>query len=280
MYLEAYLGDTGGDAWVAVQKKGKERDYGTTKSDIDAYAGTGGAVVAAAACAASEVGAAATTLCAAGGAIIASFVADTIQTIGAGLFGDGDPQQQPNDVWNPVADSAVRGIVKALRIKKGLDVDNPPGGSFRNYPEWDGVAAAWASHANAVVASKGGTVKWFYDSPSDKDPGRIRQAAIDQWATVCDQPWKSAWQHYIAWKGVPPTIDDFPACKAMIGPVPEAMVRATQQTMVEVVSGRSSGGASSRTSTVVKLGALAGAGVAVWYFRQPLLALASRLIRR
>lgn len=278
MYLEAYLGDTSGDAWVAVQKKGQERDYGTTKEDIDAYAGTAGAVVAAAACAASEVGAAATTLCAAGGALIASFVADTIQSIGAGLFGGGDPEQQPNDVWNPVADSAIRGVVKALRVKKGLEVSNPPGGSFRNYPEWDGVAATWSSRVNAIVASKGGTVKWFYDS-DEGQPGRIRQAAIDQWSKACDQPWHAAWQHYISWKGKPPTIDDFPACKAMIGPVPEAMVRATQQTMVEVVSGRSSS-RSSTTSTVLKLGALAGAGAAVWYFRQPLLALAGRLIGR
>jgi hypothetical protein len=297
MYLEAeiasssprFLGAAGEDAWTAIQKKAQQKNYGTSKQDIDDYAAAGGGAAGTAACIAAGgatggVSVVASPLCAEGGALIASFVADTIQSIGSALFGGDEFRPQPNDTWNPRADSAVRGIVKALRIKRGLDVDHPPGGSFRNYPEWDGVAVTWARHVNDFVAARGGPIKWFYDSPSDKTPGHIRQAAIDQWVKcggywVQDAP--QAWNSYTP-SGhfeLPPASE----CKNAAGEsaskyLPEALVTATQQTMTEVVAGTSS--KSSTASTVVKVGAFAGVAAAAWYFRQPLLALASRILRR
>jgi hypothetical protein len=285
MYLEAeiFLGAVSGDAWTAVSKKGQQKNFGTSKQDIDDYAAAGGAVIGGAACA--EAGPLAVAVCAEGGSFIASFAADTIQSIGGALFGGDEFQPKPNDVWNPVADSAIRGIVKALRMKKGLEVSAPPGGSFRNYPEWDGVAVTWARHVNEFVASRGGPIKWFYDSPADKDPGRIRQAAIDQWQK-CGGYWVAEAGPQFGWNTFAPSGHwSYPPaseCKNSAGEsaskyLPQATVMATQQTMVETVSGGST--KSSTTSTVLKVGALAGAGAAVWYFRQPLLAFASRVFR-
>lgn len=253
-----WLGDVGGDSWGAIYKKGQERNFGTGKDDIDAYATAGSSVAAAGACVAAGQPEAA-PLCATIGGFVGGTIADMVQGIAGGLFGGGTPQQEPNDVWNPVADRAIAGIVAAVRAKKGLDTDNPPGGSARNWPEWGSVAPIWAAHANAVIAEKGGQVKWFYDGTDEGEPGRIRGDAVKQWETTCDQPWKAAWFNFYANAGhvKTPTIDDFPACQAMIGPVPEAMIRATQETSNEMLGG---GGAStSRRSLLVPI--VIGAGL-------------------
>jgi hypothetical protein len=298
-HLVSGIGTVSTDAWEAVLKKGKERNFGTSKQDIDEYAAVYGSITAASACAAIPALAAFAPLCAEGGAVLAAYAADVIQSLGSALFGGDDFKPQPNDVWNPVADAAIKSVVKALRVRNGDEVTSPPGGSFRNYPEWRTVALAWAQNANAFVTDQGGPIKWFYDSPDDKDPGRIRQAAIDQWFK-CGGYWKAA---------DPGTWSVFPTggtyvyppayqCKLPNGdsaskPLPEAIASATQKTMVQVLGdiglntnirvreGTSSSDASSSTTgTVVKLGAVAGAGALVWYFRQPIWAFASSIFKR
>lgn len=266
MYLEAQLlaGSAAEDAWDAVYNKGKEKNFGTSEQDVHDYAAAGGAAGAAAACVGfgGPVGAAASPLCAEGGAIVAGFISDTIYSIGASLFGGGG-DLEPNDIWNPVADHAIAGIVKAFRIKNGLSASNPPGGSARNWPEWHDVAVIWAGHVNDYVASQGGKIKWFYDSPSDKDPGRIRGAAVDKWEQCgLDQL-----------RGAP--LDD--VCKSGGGQfLSKAAVIATQQTMTEVVQqGRVT--PSTTTSTVVKVAGGAAVLGLLWYFRQPIVAFATKI---
>jgi hypothetical protein len=208
-------------------------------------------VAAAAACAAAGAPAAA-PLCAYVGGAVASAVADAVQTIGAAIFGGSDSQPEPNDTWNPVADKSIAGIVKALRIKQGKEVSAPPGGSFRNYPEWNVVAVAWARHVNDFVKARGGPVKWFYDSPQDADPGRVRGAAVGQWEK-CGVPQE--------WGGDAGQ----PICTNMSTYLPEATVRATQQTAQEFLAPKSSGGllSSSTSTAVVGAGAL---GLLLWWW--------------
>lgn len=303
MYLEAeivgsrFLGAVGDDAWGAIQKKAQQKSFGTSKQDVDDYAAAGGAVIGGAACA--EAGPLAIAVCAEGGSLVASFAADTIQTIGAALFGADEFKPQPNDTWNPVADSAIRGVVKALRIQRGLEVSSPPGGSFRGYPEWFPVAVVWARHVNDFIAAKGGPIKWFYDSQTDvdgspvplSDVGHIRQAAIDQWQK-CGGYWvQNAPQQWGPYGysgggyGTPSGHFEYPPaseCKNAAGEsaskyLPQATVVATQQTMVETISG---GSTASKTGTVVKVGAVAVAGGLVWYFHKPIFAFASRVLGR
>lgn len=290
MYLEAnlaearsgMLGDTstGASAWGAIETKAKTNNYDTSKQSIDDYAAVGGAVVggavAGAACTpvAGPVG---TYVCGGVGAIvggiIASAAADAIQSIGAAIFG-GDTYADPGDTWNPVADKAIAGIVKALRSQRGEDVSAPPGGSFRNYPEWDAVAVAWAKRVNDIVSSHGGPIKWFYDSPTDKDPGRIRGAAVNQWVK-CGGTFTAMGQ-----VTYPPDSE----CKNSQGEsaskyLPEAVVTATQQTAVEVlVAGPKD--VSTTASTVVKVGAVAGVVALAWYFRTPLITLVSGIFKK
>lgn len=265
----SFLGTAATDAWTAIYEKGKNKNFGTSKEDIEDYAAAGGAVVGTAACI--EAGPVA-ALCAEGGAIVAGFVAGAIYSIGAAIFG-GDTYADPGDTWNPVADKAIAGIVKALRIQKGEEVSAPPGGSFRNYPEWDAVAVVWAKHVNDIISSHGGPIKWFYDSPTDKDPGRIRGAAINQWVK-CGGTWS-----VIGQVTYPPDAE----CKNSQGEsaskyLPEAVVRATQQTMVETLSGTSAG-KSSTVGTVVKVGAVAAGAGLLWYFHTPILAFLSKLVK-
>jgi hypothetical protein len=288
MYLEAEiarstLGAVGDDAWTAISKKGEQKNFGTSKQDIDDYAAAGGAVIGGAACA--EAGPLAIAACAEGGSLIASFAADTIQTIGAALFGGDEFRPQPNDTWNPVADSAIKGVVKALRLQKGLEISSPPGGSWRKYPEWDGVAVVWARHVNDFITARGGPIKWFYDTVESGEPGRIRQAAIDQWQK-CGGYWVANAAPHV-WNSYAPSghfeLPPASECKNAAGEsaskyLPEATVVATQQTMTEVLSGGAA--KSSTASTVLKVGAVAGIGAAVWYFREPILAFASRILKR
>lgn len=284
MYLESFLAETstGADAWNAIYKKGQERNFGTSKQDIDDYAAAGGAVAAGAACAAAGQPEAA-PLCAAIGGAIAGALADALQTIGASLFSSGGGYKGPDEVWNPVADSAIKGIVKALRVQNGQEVSDPPGGSFRNYPEWDPVAVAWAQRVNVFVASKGVPIKWFYDSASDENPGRIRGDAIPQWTKICYPNLQPSGSGTVPGKYQQINLAPTAACWTTLAPLPEATTRATQETAAEMLSSRGWGrgpGTASTTSKVVKFGALAAAAGLAWYFRQPILAFASGILKR
>ena len=208
-------------AWDAVYAKAESKHFGTSTQDVDDYASAGGAVAAAAACAAAGAPEA-SPLCAVVGGAVASAVADAIQSVGSALFGHDDFNPQPNDVWNPRADAAIAGIVRALRLRRGLTATNPPGGSARNWPEWDEVAPLWAKNVNDFVAGAGGPIVWFYESGNRAHVGRVRQAAIDAWL-ACG-----------AGKA-PDAKCRTPAGKSASAPLPAAVVNGTQKTAMAIL---------------------------------------------
>lgn len=211
-------------AWAAVVQKGKERHYGTSEADVNAYGAAGGAAAATAVCVAYGAEAA-SPLCAAIGGKVGAAVTSAIQGIGKNLFGGSD-FLEPNDVWNPVADGAIKAIVVELRKHKGLEVTAPPGGSARNYPEWNGVAARWAARVNEFVAARGGPIVWFYERGQ---PGRIRGEAVTQWE-------KCGRKKQYAMVPPPPTRDCVNAKGESASKyLPEAVVRATQDTAFELL---------------------------------------------
>lgn len=289
MYLEAQLflsAGAGTDAWGAISTKAKEKNFGTSKQDIDDYAAAGGAAAGAAACVAAEQPEL-SPLCAELGGVIGSAVADFVQSVGSLLFGGGDSSPSFRDQVDGRADKLIAAIVKAVRVKEGLG-DESQGGTYKNYPEWKSIAAAWAANTNAIyegtldgITYQGVPVaKWetygvvrkpFNDDATDPYPGHLLQAYND-W--IIGHVAVSV-QNTRSW---PP---NGPASVALSTSVAatlnQAMIEGAQQTLAEQLG--SVKPATSVTSTVLKVGAFAGAGALVWYFRQPIFHFVSRILK-
>lgn len=234
-------------SWDAVEKKGAERNYGTSNEDVKEYGAAAGAAGGVAVCAAYGA-AAASPLCAEVGGIVGRAVTGAVLGIGHAIFG-GDDTVTPADTWDPVIDKCITAIVREVRTRKKLDVTKPPGGSFRNYPEWKPIAIRWAQHANAVITSHGGTIVWFDGSIDGKYPGHILPSAVD------------LWNNCRIGAALPPfNPRPYPYCRTATDEspskyIPEAIVKATHQTMAEELKPRSSG------ALPIVLAAGAGVGV-------------------
>lgn len=177
--------DVAGSASVdALASAGAAHGYGTSQADVDAYADAAGQAGGAAACVA--IGAAAAApLCGIVGGKVGAAIANAVQSLGSAIFGS-SPQPDAGDVFNPIADRVIAGLV-LLAQKKPHDAAavHALGESgiraLMKLPDWVNVASHWAVDANAFNAAHskrraGTALQWFYDGSAGGQAGRIRGA--------------------------------------------------------------------------------------------------------